>query len=238
MANKEWLTRGVDGLTFGERLGDLISSRGINQSQLAEQTGIKQSAISEYINGRKNGAEPRSPDCATIIELSKFFGVSTDYLLGRSGVLSADLNVQDIHKMTGLTEENIDSLIKRGPYGELEGPFWAESYEKLTNNLISYASTHRASRTYSRFLANANSHEPPSPKPADDHEHSIVRYKVAAEIISGIPEDGVDYAKGYTVISSKDYSRILLDEFLRDLRDYLQGLYFDSDIGGMDNGND
>lgn len=65
-----------------------------------------------------------------------------------------------------------------------------------------------------------------------------MRYKVAAEIISGIPEDGVDYAKGYTVISSKDYSRILLDEFLRDLRDYLQGLYFDSDIGGMDNGND
>ena len=53
MANKEWLTRGVDGLTFGERLGDLVSSRGINQSQLAEQTGIKQSAISEYINGRR-----------------------------------------------------------------------------------------------------------------------------------------------------------------------------------------
>lgn len=238
MANKEWLTRGVDGLTFGERLGDLISRRGINQSQLAEQTGINQSAISEYINGRKNGAEPRSPDCATIIELSKFFGVSTDYLLGRSDVLTADITVKEIHKMTGLTETNIYSLKNRGPYGELENPFWAESYEKLTNDLISYSSTHQASRTYSRFLKYANMPEPPHLKAAEDCNHSIVSYKVVAEIISGIPDDGVDYAKGYTAISSSEYSRILLDEFLRDLRDYLQDLYFDSDIGGTDNGID
>ena len=53
MAKKEWLTQGVDGLTFGERLGDLTSSRGINQSQLAEQTGIKQSAINIYVGGKR-----------------------------------------------------------------------------------------------------------------------------------------------------------------------------------------
>lgn len=201
------------------------------QAQLAEITGKKRQTISQYVNGVSE------PGYDTLVKIADHFHVSLDYLLGRSDVSTADLTVQDIHKTTGLTEENIDSLKKRGPYGELENPFWAESYEKLTNDLIGYASTHQASRTYSRFLANANSQEPPSPKPADDHKPSIVRYKVAAEIISGIPEDGVDYAKGYTVISSKDYSRILLDEFLRDLRDYLQGLYFDSDIGGMDNGN-
>lgn len=110
MAKKEWLTQGIDGLTFGERLGDLISSRGINQSQLAEQTGIKQSAISEYINGRKNGAEPRSPDCATIIELSKFFDVSTDFLLGRTDVQSPSVEIQAIAASTGLTEHTIETL--------------------------------------------------------------------------------------------------------------------------------
>ena len=58
MANKEWLKPGVDGLTVGERLGDLIANEGITQSQLAEKTGIKQSAISEYINGKKT--EPKN----------------------------------------------------------------------------------------------------------------------------------------------------------------------------------
>lgn len=110
MANKEWLTRGVDGLTFGERLGDLISSREINQSQLAEQTGIKQSAISEYINGRKNGADPRSPDCATIIELSKFFGVSTDYLLGQSERRSQNIGILSVCEYSGLSEQAVTSL--------------------------------------------------------------------------------------------------------------------------------
>ena len=47
MANKDWLRQGADGLTFGERLDDLYRSRGITQSQLAEETGINQSAISE-----------------------------------------------------------------------------------------------------------------------------------------------------------------------------------------------
>ena len=110
MAKKEWLTQGIDGLTFGERLGDLISSRGINQSQLAEQTGIKQSAISEYINGRKNGSEPRSPDCATIIELSRFFGVSTDFLLGLSAIKSHIADIKAVCEFTGLSESAVNGL--------------------------------------------------------------------------------------------------------------------------------
>ena len=80
--------------------------------------------------------------------------------------------------------------------------------------------------------------EPPHPQPATDCNPAIVSYKVVAEIISGIPEDGVDYAEGYKAISSSDYSRILLDDFLHDLKVYLHNLYFNSDIGGMDNGND
>ena len=202
------------------------------QAQLAEVTGKSRQTISQYVNGVSE------PGYDTLVKIADHFHVSLYYLLGRSDVSTADLSVQYIHKMTGLTEENIDSLKKRGPYGELENPFFAESYEKLTNNLISYASTHQASRTYSRFLKCANMPEPPRPKEAEDCNHSTVIYKVVAEIKSGIPEDGVDYAKGYTVISSKDYYRILLDKFLSDLRDYLQDLYFDSDIGGMDNGND
>lgn len=217
---------------FPTTLSSLLKERGITPGELAAHIGVTRQTVSNYCLGQT------SPSFQILCDIAEFFNVSTDYLLGRSNVLTTDLTVQDIHKMTGLTEENIAFLKKRGPYGEFEDPFFAESYEKLTNDLIAYASTHQASRTYSRFLANANRPEPPSPEPDYGHTHSIVKFKVAAEIISGIPEDGVDYAKGYTVISSKEYSRILLDEFLRDLRNYLQGLYFDSDNGGMDNGID
>ena len=76
------------------------------------------------------------------------------------------------------------------------------------------------------------------PQPDADCDHSIVQYNVVAEIISGIPEDGVDYTKGIRAISSSEYARFLLDDFLSDLKVYLRNLYFESDIGGMDNGND
>lgn len=232
MANKEWIKKGADGLSFGERLEDLIKLNKTTATALAKDTGLSQSAISDYLN------KDRAPDCATVCVLAQYFSVSTDYLLGRSDVSSLDLTVQDIHRKTGLTEENITSLMNRGPFGQQKLPFLVKGYEKLTNDLISYASTHLASRTYSRFLRNANSPEPPQPQSAKDCNHSIVNYKVVAEIISGIPEDGVDYAKGYTAISSSEYSRFLLEDFLHDLKAYLQNLYFNADTGGMDDGND
>ena len=232
MANKEWLKKGEDGLSFGERLGDLIANNKTTATALAKDTGLSQSAISDYLN------KDRAPDCATVYALARHFSVSADYLLGRSDVASIDLSVQDIHRKTGLSEANIVSLMERGPFGQLKRQPFIESYEKLVNDLISYASTHQASRSYCRFLQNANSSEPPMPQPDVDCDRSIVQYKVVAEILSGIPEDGVDYTKGIRAISSSEYARFLLDDFLSDLKVYLRNLYFESDTGGMDNGND
>lgn len=202
------------------------------QAQLAEITGKTRQTISQYVNGVSE------PGYDTLVKIADHFDVSLDYLLGRSDVASIDLSVQDIHRETGLTAENIAFLMERGPFGQLENPFFAESYKKLINDLISYASTHQASRSYCRFLQNANSPETPMPQPDADCDHSIVQYNVVAEIISGIPEDGVDYTKGIRAISSSEYARFLLDDFLSDLKVYLRNLYFESDIGGMDNGND
>lgn len=201
------------------------------QAQLAEITGKTRQTISQYVNGVSE------PGYDTLVKIADHFHVSLDYLLGRSDVSSIDLTVQDIHRITGLTEENITLLMERGPYGQLENPFFVECYTKLTNDLISYASTHQASRIYYHFLNNVNL-ETPYPQPVEDSNHVLVKYKVVAEIISGIPEDGVDYAKGYTPISSSEYSRFLLDDFLSDLKSYLSNLYFDSDNGEIDDGND
>lgn len=106
MANKEWIKKGADGLTFGERLEDLIKLNKTTATALAKDTGLSQSAISDYLN------KDRAPDCATIYALARHFHVSADYLLGLEPIPATDLTTKDIHRKTGLSEENISRLLK------------------------------------------------------------------------------------------------------------------------------
>ena len=112
MANKDWLSKGADGLQFCERLGDLIANNKTTATAVSTETGISQSALSEYISGKnKNGnVVYRAPDCASLIALSKYFSVSTDYLLGLTDIKTSDADVQAIAKKTGLSESNITLL--------------------------------------------------------------------------------------------------------------------------------
>lgn len=113
MANKDWLSTGADGLHFCERLGDLIADKKTTALEVSRQTGIAQSAMSEYISGKtdKDGNTVyRAPDCASLIVLSRYFAVSTDYLLGLTTVKTPDANVQAIAQKTGLNEGSISLL--------------------------------------------------------------------------------------------------------------------------------
>lgn len=60
------------------RIRDLREDRDIRQSDLAEAVGIDQRTISNYETGRTN------PDSDALIKLADFFGVSIDYLVGRT----------------------------------------------------------------------------------------------------------------------------------------------------------
>lgn len=110
MANKEWLKKGADGLSFGERLEDLIKLNKTTASALAKDTGLSQSAISDYLN------KDRAPDCATVYALARHFSVSADYLLGIDPIPATDLTVRDIHRKTGLSEENVNRLMALESY--------------------------------------------------------------------------------------------------------------------------
>lgn len=106
MANKDWLKKGADGLSFGERLGDLIANNKTTATALAKDTGLSQSAISDYLN------KERAPDCATVYALARHFSVSADYLLGLEPIPATDLTVRDIHRKTGLSEVNVNRLME------------------------------------------------------------------------------------------------------------------------------
>lgn len=65
-------------MNFPERLIKLRQNKALTQNELADLVKISRSALSLYELGK------REPDFSTLSRLAEFFGVTTDYLLGRS----------------------------------------------------------------------------------------------------------------------------------------------------------
>jgi len=66
-------------MDFGQRLKQLLDDRDLKQIDFARHFQLGKSTISQYISGE------RTPDLDTVRRFADFFGVSTDYLLGRTG---------------------------------------------------------------------------------------------------------------------------------------------------------
>ena len=61
---------------FAERLKELRTEKNLTRTQLSKETGLSAGAIGFW------ETEKRIPNAMAIIALAKFFGVTTDYLLG------------------------------------------------------------------------------------------------------------------------------------------------------------
>lgn len=99
--------------TFGERLRRIRREQFIRQKQLAEHLNIAVSTLSQYENDK------RHPNFEILTQISQYFDVSTDYLLG------IDDNVNDnISKAI----DSIDEKLQDRSYHEL--------IHKMTDNLV------------------------------------------------------------------------------------------------------
>ncbi|MDD6981596.1 MAG: helix-turn-helix transcriptional regulator [Clostridia bacterium] len=81
------------------RIRDLREDQDLRQSDLAKATGIDQRTISNYETGKTN------PDSDALIRLADFFGVTIDYLVGRTS-----LNLSGSAERIALIDETIDRL--------------------------------------------------------------------------------------------------------------------------------
>lgn len=61
---------------FAERLKELRHEKGLSIEKLSKATGFSHSALVYWEN------EQRIPNAMAIITLAKYFGVTTDYMLG------------------------------------------------------------------------------------------------------------------------------------------------------------
>ena len=82
---------------FGNNLKTLRLQNGLTQAQVAQKLGVTKSVISAYETGL------RLPSYDILINISRIFKVSTDYLLGLDNIREIDLS--------GLTEEEIQALL-------------------------------------------------------------------------------------------------------------------------------
>jgi len=67
-------------MTLGEKLRKLREGKGLKQNEAATALGLSNVNLNRY------ETDKHDPDLDTIIKLSNFYDVSTDYLLGKSDV--------------------------------------------------------------------------------------------------------------------------------------------------------
>lgn len=104
-------------MTTGEILTELRHEKGIGQKELADYLRLSVGTISNYENNI------HSPDLETLCRIADFFGVTTDYILGRTAYrcdpevlnrrISRDYTVTDIiNTVLSLDSSTVDRLME------------------------------------------------------------------------------------------------------------------------------
>jgi|GEM_PF-6743541 len=83
---------------FATRLRGLMDKRNITHQELADKLGVSRQAVSWYYFGK------RQPNFEKLIEISEFFDVSTDYLLGVSKFRNYD-EIKEIKESVKVFEQ-------------------------------------------------------------------------------------------------------------------------------------
>lgn len=116
-------------MNFGNRIKKLRNEKKWTQEFVAEKLNISVGALSRYETGMY---EPKSLDL--IKDFSILFGVSTDYLLGKTDIRKPEEQIKDeflfaYHKETeGLSEDEILDAIKA--YKEIKNKIQKNNGEK------------------------------------------------------------------------------------------------------------
>ena len=95
-------------LSFSDIIDDLVEEKkkdGLTEGQIAKELGIQPPTLTAYKNG------DRFPNFGNIMRIADYFGVSLDYLAGRSEYRNDNLRYIT-GKNLGLTEKAIQSLLE------------------------------------------------------------------------------------------------------------------------------
>jgi transcriptional regulator with XRE-family HTH domain len=104
--------------TFAKRLKQLRTHYGITQEDLAAAIGVSRATVAGY----EAPSKKREPDFEVVCRLADFFGVSADYLLGRTDdpmpvepdtdIIIAARHLVAIRKSQGVSREELANRLK------------------------------------------------------------------------------------------------------------------------------
>jgi len=109
-------------MTLGEKIQTLRKQKGMSQEQLAEKVTISRQAVSKWELGES------IPDIDNIVQLSRIFDVSTDFLLKNDITKSLDLDFLENTE----NKENTPALSFNDTDIKMEQPELSEPPKKLT----------------------------------------------------------------------------------------------------------
>lgn len=89
---------------FPRRFSALMLAQNVTQKTIAEVCGVRRQSVSEWMNGNTR------PDILSLIEIAKYFNVSTDYLLGLTDYKTNDKATRELCSTLGLSEEAVKIL--------------------------------------------------------------------------------------------------------------------------------
>ena len=116
---------------FAERLKQLRKQKGVSQETLGKELIVSKAAISYYEKGE------RAPDIDTLNIIANYFGVSADYLLGRTDEKTADTDLQGVLNYTGLSEQSVNIITSGDNATVINQLLETDSFPDFLKNLAS-----------------------------------------------------------------------------------------------------
>lgn len=89
---------------FPSRFRNLIEKKKATLDVLAAEFNTTRQTVSNWQNG------VTVPDAVSICDIARYFGVTTDYLLGLTDVKTIETNVRAVAEYTGLSEDAVKEL--------------------------------------------------------------------------------------------------------------------------------
>lgn len=96
---------------IGKKLRELRGDKTLQE--VADALGITRVSLGYYEKGE------RKPDSDMIIKIARYYGVSSDYILGISSSYSGDINLSYLVENTRFSEDEILKLLKLKDDGKI-----------------------------------------------------------------------------------------------------------------------
>lgn len=121
-------------MSIGERIVKVRTEEGLSQVEFARQLNLSKQTVSNYETGA------RQPGLDIILKISEIFGISTDYLLGRSDFKMLENNRWSLF-VSGLLDTTTMNRLARIPQKDLaliNTLFVSGGLDNLMNTIIRY----------------------------------------------------------------------------------------------------